>query len=466
MAPSMNESNTVNSVIYYMGDSTIAFSPQSMKRCFERIAKSPACKDFVLQISKQAPSIMTPILKDASLECATALQQELDDDKVKKRDVRKPSPARKAKRCKLGAGKKSSNLPTQAKGSEIMDEGTASTVEQSDDEILSDATSTVEPPASFSASSNGGRPGDAIRKRSRRYSNQSPPSSAPGKLPDVQQGILVATRRDSSVRQIGIKPVITYSGEFESPELVEDDVGGEAPDKSLTAMTHGLQAIDRGRSPKLITDYEKEVGITRGTRDVTDSIKAYCFERFGHTHNKARQWEQMGEVCDNGRKLDSRVVKSKLVTFMENRLQKSGNRKKTPSTWDMSDPSEIYGALQEIHSTSQDASIHRAYGQMKLFLSVNAKAESGYKLKIDTRRVRMSLWGDILDELAVLRAGRVSRDEIERTISSYHTEYHAGEKWLDVATWFGGDNIVIFFVLAGIGSSYVASSWTDLQRRC
>ena len=200
---------------------------------------------------------------------------------------------------------------------------------------------------------------------------------------------------------------------------------------------------------------EKEEAITNGTSSIIKPIKEYCLETFRddiYRRSDAREELEVEDMLKVCQKLDFAVVQENLLNFFNSKLANPGGRSEVPGTWDeISDPDQIHKALLGIKATSDDAKIHRAYGQMKLHESVKAKAKicGNYKSNIKLDTVRLFNHSTILDEIASKKAGpRIGREK-RKMIDSYHREEAAGRRWLEMKEWFGGDGVVFVFVIAG-----------------
>ena len=117
-----------------------------------------------------------------------------------------------------------------------------------------------------------------------------------------------------------------------------------------------------------------------------------------------------------------------------------------PSTCDLQDPDDIYDALRITHAHTAVAKIYRAYGQMRLFDTVNAEAEKQVETE-NGKVLETYIWH--LELLATRKAGNVSDDERKAKVKSYKAEYHSGAKWTQIAKWFGGKGVIMVFILAG-----------------
>ena len=115
-----------------------------------------------------------------------------------------------------------------------------------------------------------------------------------------------------------------------------------------------------------------------------------------------------------------------------------------PLTWSISDPNQLFDALQTINMDTKGANVYRAYSQMSLYNWVQVRKPFVANVKHPGYPHL-----DILHDLGRKGAGKVPEKEIDKTIKAYCLEYYAGENWHDIAEWFGGPGIVIVFVAAG-----------------
>ena len=196
------------------------------------------------------------------------------------------------------------------------------------------------------------------------------------------------------------------------------------------------------------TKLEMEIGAIRGTPEILEIIKKKCFAgsnsrskpRQDNTDKLNREFEA---ISHRMQRLDFYSCKDSLLVYLDNRLQEPGSKIEMPSTWDLSRPHTIYDTLQKVGVTTTDSKIHRAYGQIQLFCSVNEKAGS------------MLMRNTTLHNLACDKAGKLVGKEKDNVINSYRAEYRAGRRWLDIASWFGGTAIVFIFINAGMSSTGV-----------
>ncbi|KAG7007490.1 hypothetical protein G7Y79_00009g025990 [Physcia stellaris] len=261
----------------------------------------------------------------------------------------------------------------------------------------------------------------------------------------------------------------------EAHELLSEEVQANTqleqnPDQT-TSLQNDEQSIsaidntkDRGQSTdhmepqisKAELNYSIEVGLIRGDAKILSKFR----ETFPIMQNP--ESASVFELCQ---KLDFGRVQSALVRFHQNRLAEIEDPQKLdrmPSTCDLKDPDDIYDALRITHAHTAVAKIYRAYGQMRLFDTVNTEAEKQIATDKDGKKLESYTWH--LEILATRKAGNVSDDERKAKIKSYKAEYHSGCKWNQVAKWFGGQGVIMVFILAGIGAYLIAKKLKDNQR--
>ena len=201
--------------------------------------------------------------------------------------------------------------------------------------------------------------------------------------------------------------------------------------------------------------YDREIGIMRRDPRIIAPIENHCCKAQGdewdcHSGNPKKEF---AELLNTIVQLDFLFAKDRLVRYLNNRQAKMGIQPETPATWTMSEPQHILGALNTIKTICDHAQIHRAFGQMRLYLLVHQKLESGHK-PVQSGKGKPRLPEKLyLEELARREAGPVSEEEIEARFHDYHSEYQAGRRWLEVADWFGGPGIVLVFITAGTSGS-------------
>ena len=237
-------------------------------------------------------------------------------------------------------------------------------------------------------------------------------------------------------------PQTLVSSQIHSPSNGSDwenEIASEA-DRSVLGSPEGTLL------PRL-TGSQIESGLTMKTPAIEAFIGAECIKlkSLGFRQHFNVQGE-IDEILKSVRHLEFYTTRSTLVQYLEDRAKMPGQKIQARPSWDMSNLGDILDALQTVKTNTVDNKIHRAYGQTLLFTSVNNKVDKGYK---PSRNGRLFDQTAILEELALKKAGAVSKREKDKMISAYLSEYHAGRKWSAVFDSFGGSGIVLVFVTAG-----------------
>ena len=195
------------------------------------------------------------------------------------------------------------------------------------------------------------------------------------------------------------------------------------------------------------TNYEVESGLASRKPIIETFVRASLLAlNPGLSGPNSRTHEEITNVWRIIHLLEFFTTRSELHQHLESRENTSRHLLLAPIDWDMSEPSEILDALDNVKRSTTDNKIHRAYGQAMLVGSVDAKVARGYKSTIGNYR---SSHKALLEELARDKAGSLSVMEQDQMIASCFYEYSAGQKWLAVMDWFGGSGIVLVFVVAG-----------------
>ncbi|KAM0799599.1 hypothetical protein BDR22DRAFT_910509 [Usnea florida] len=252
-------------------------------------------------------------------------------------------------------------------------------------------------------------------------------------------------------------PQTLVSSQIHSPSKgsdLENEIASEA-DRSVLGSPEGTLL------PRL-TGSQIESGLTMKTPAVEAFVRAECIKlKLLGFRQQFNVQEEIDEILKSVRHLEFYTTRSTLVQYLEDRAKMPGQKIQARPSWDMSNLGDILDALQTVKTNTVDNKIHRAYGQKLLFTSVNNKVDKGYNPSLNGRLFTQTA---ILEELALKKAGAVSKREKDKMISAYLSEYHAGRKWSAVFDSFGGSGIVLVFVTAGIGSHYVEKGWTEFQR--
>lgn len=262
-------------------------------------------------------------------------------------------------------------------------------------------------------------------------------------------------------------------------ELMEDEHSSVA-----ISSTHIPQEGNTEHSP---TKYQVECGLTMGVPSIISHVTASLLAlkpSMTRTHSKIH--DEITKILKMLPFLEAYKAQRELLKYLSEREEQSGENLPARIDWNVSNPSEILDALENVKKNSSDNKIHRAYGQMKLFSSVRGQVAQGYKSTITGHRSDHTA---ILKELARKRSGSLSKPETDQMIKDNLDEYNAGQKWSAVVDWFGGSGIVLVFVTAGsqyslfirihsvsqtyaltpflgIGPHYVEKKWTEFQRSC
>ena len=150
-------------------------------------------------------------------------------------------------------------------------------------------------------------------------------------------------------------------------------------------------------------------------------------------------------VFDFCKKLDFSNIQMSLVQFHQDQRDQIGSKKlKAPISCPcgIDNPYDIYDVLQEYGATTDVLRIFRAYGQLRLWDSVNQIMSKGKETD----------HSKILDKLALSKSSHLSNEKKGDRKKKFVSEYHAGARWQDVATVFGGEEVVMVFVSASMSS--------------
>ena len=161
---------------------------------------------------------------------------------------------------------------------------------------------------------------------------------------------------------------------------------------------------------------------------------------------------EIEEILRSLSKLDLVIVTDNLVEHLSNRLKIKEyiniDNIEMPAAWTMFNPGEIFRAIQGIIIESVDRKIHRALGEIILFHSVNATVKKRTTLPL-VAQLHLFDYADVLENLTREVAGRVSDKAVKKKTNQFKHCYYAGKKWLEIVENFGGNGIVLVFVIAG-----------------
>ena len=387
MAPSREHAHFAKGLMAYMG----YISEQTSSRHDKKIARSPELKSFLLYLSGRAPLIMNRLLKPVSRKCEEALRVEKERQTGRKRPG---PPARNESNAK--------RLRT------VADETTVRRSAENDEEEEEDE--------------------EDVPMKTEKISPQS-----------IVQSSAIAPSHASA------------------PEKDEESIGEnlekQDPDTKPTEnkVSNGaVRFVNVERDGDTVvqpTTYEIEFGLSSGSLIMENYVKTSLLALAPSTTRPSFDiHDEIDKTWRIIRLLDFYKTRRELYQHLENREKMPCGKLQARTTWDSSDPSEILDTLENVKRNTTDNKIHRAYGQTMLVQSVNAQVAQGYKSTVTGHR---SDHTSLLEELARKKAGPVSKTEADQTIASYFYEYYAGRRWLGVIDWFGGDGIVLVFVIAG-----------------
>ncbi len=236
---------------------------------------------------------------------------------------------------------------------------------------------------------------------------------------------------------------------------LEDSNMSHAGTEAALALDHLAEnAVNEVRLESLAwKKYETESGITMKVANVIESITDHCLTITFETKRKYKKSKelQVDELLQECEKLDTDMVKDALVRFLNDRIVVPGSKTEAaemPSTWEMSDPGDIFDALQSIKTNTWDAFIHRAHGQMKLHALIKRQMPKVDRLRSDGMYVEPRKI--VIRRLATKKAGPVSEQERRQIEKSYDDEDKAGRRWQQIVDCFGGSGIVIILITASM----------------
>ena len=441
-----NMTHCRKSLIHYMGEvvngSSTSIAP------LKEIVASKEFAGLLDLLSRVGTKKMLRLLERASRDCS-AKQAENAKDKVRKRAAAVDYRPRSTKRTKLHDNGGSDNLSEETQTVSSLQERNQRPrreprllrsrvlVRNAEDEAntmlaLGPDTPLIRHSGPFSPRDNDARP--------RVKTEDEDPSS------------LTRDRGGNSTQnagQVGDEKICTVK----KSSLAYED-GGKIATMGTAQLPEAPGAEEKALQLYTWETYRREVGIIRRDPQIIARIENHCCKAQGsewdcHSGNPKKE---LSELLNAIEQLDFYFVKTRLVRYLNNRQAKMGIQPETPATWTMSEPQHVLGALRTLGAICDDTHIHRAFAQMRLYLLVQKKLESGFK-PIYSGKGKARLPENLyLEKLAREEAGPVSEEEIKASYHDYHSEYQAGKRWLEVADWFGGPGIVLVFITAGISS--------------
>ena len=274
--------------------------------------------------------------------------------------------------------------------------------------------------------------------------------------PDVDSHDCISTTEYASVSphtRSKENQLFVAAGGAESGQSTETTLESSSMPSPLrspaTASPSSQEIISTNDATKTQTPtiYEVEKGLVRGLEKIRNYVmrECLCFSGSCRIKNPAKELRKLFPMFQ---KLPFEIVKDKLLVELGSRIMVPGQKTAISSTVDLFNPSDILDALQCIKMTTINAKVNRAYGQMRLFKSVQGKINGGY-VPDNALTHGVAAHTSILAKMACRSAGNVSEKERNERRHSFDYEYDVGKKWVDVTKWFGGEGIVLIFVAAG-----------------
>ena len=142
-------------------------------------------------------------------------------------------------------------------------------------------------------------------------------------------------------------------------------------------------------------------------------------------------------------------IKRTLLCELRDRLVKPGRIVDAGiEKCDWSCPAEIFAQLQIVHNTMRDANVHRTYTEMKLVEAVEERQKTSHR-DIRGTGQRIAEHNVVPKKMALEKVGKVSTAERGYVERRCMANCKAGEKWLNICKWFGGNGIVFVFINVG-----------------
>ena len=454
-----------DSLIYYMGE-FINDSPPSLAS-LKKIVASNEFASLLKLLSAVGTQNLIKLLESASRDCAAKKAERAEKTNVRKRAEAVNERPGNTKRAKLHETDRSSN---HAKGTAYGEFG------------VSEQLPAYSEGSNIQIRSEEGLMPSGLHKRNQTCRHELGPlrSRDPMHNAEDEDHTMLALGPDTAILR---RSDPSSNGDNSSRPRVKteyEDPSSESGERSVNSTRNPGQVEDEqsctGKTPQSAHSmhpseapgakekalqlgswdtYKREVGIIRRDPKVIAPIENHCCKAQGDEWgcHSANPKKELGDLLNTIKQLDFSFVKTRLIRYLSNRQAKLGIQLETQATWTMSEPQHILGALNTIKTICDDAQIHRAFGQMRLYLLVHQKLESGHK-PVQSGKGKPRLPEKLyLEELARREAGPVSEEEIEARFHDYHSEYQAGRRWLEVADWFGGPGIVLVFITAGTSGS-------------
>ncbi len=278
----------------------------------------------------------------------------------------------------------------------------------------------------------------------------------------VEQSVAprTATSPASACDTLAIKDVDSAS-DIRKGRLEDSNISHASTEAARTIDYRAEKAVNETRLESMARKrYETESGITMKLANVIKPITDHCLTIEFETNRRYKKSKelQIDELLQECEKLDTDMVKVTLSRFLNDRLVVRGSKTEAtemPSTWETSDPGDIFDALHSIKTITWDASIHRAHGQMKLHALVKKQIPNVDELRSDGSYVEPRKI--VIHRLATKKAGPVSEQERKKIEDSYDEEDKAGRRWQQIVDCFGGSGIVLILITASMCLPHIST---------
>ena len=236
--------------------------------------------------------------------------------------------------------------------------------------------------------------------------------------------------------------VTSESSDMASPLPSSVTASPPSPETILSNNPAEIQTLSRD---------DVERGLVRGEEKAKEFIKkeCICFSGYCRAKKRTSPSDELQELFLTCRKLPLRIVKDRLLMELRNRIKAPGQKTAIPSTADLFNPGDILNALQSIKTTTINAKVNRAYGQMRLFKAVQGKIQCPGYVPDKALKDGVAPHRSILAQMVRRYAGNLPEKELNDLINSCVYEYEGGQRWVDAGQWFGGEGIILVFVTAG-----------------
>lgn len=186
--------------------------------------------------------------------------------------------------------------------------------------------------------------------------------------------------------------------------------------------------------------YEQEVGISKGSPAVVEPHVEICLQKFQDAGTSKKAKEHLAAVvfgrCEQ---LDFATTRFSLWRFLCTRKEALRGAIEVRACSKLEDVVQALDTLQSLDDCNFDLRIRQIFTQMRLYTLVQEAIKS-------TSVTHVVYLERLAKQKAVAHEGE--RETLRRE-KKYIAWYATGKRWHDISSWFGGDAIVLVFVLAG-----------------